>query len=98
MLNHQSYRFTASLIEVLLSTQPGSQHHVFSAFASSLTRFTITDAIDLEEGEPPLTADTVNKTELYGPVGAMDRLFQKSDRTCNALLSHGLPNTQSARS
>jgi len=56
-----------------------------------LTEFTITDAIDLEEGELKLTERTLRQVQYYGKVRAADRLFEKSDGMCDALLSHG-PN------
>ncbi|KIL64994.1 hypothetical protein M378DRAFT_105538 [Amanita muscaria Koide BX008] len=77
------YRFTASLIELLLYTQPGSPHRILSAFARSLTQFTITDAIDLEEGEPVLTPDTVDKISTFRELNTIDRLFEGRDQGCD---------------
>ncbi|KAF8351495.1 hypothetical protein F5887DRAFT_211424 [Amanita rubescens] len=74
------YRFTASLIELLLYIQPGSPHRILSAFAKSMTQFTITDAIDLEEEEPPLTDTTIDKIKGYGQLGAVDRLFKDGNQ------------------
>jgi len=84
MLNHQSYRFTATLIELLLFTQPESPHRVLSAFVHHLTGFTLTDAIDLEEREHPLTNNTFDEMRLYRQVAEGDHLFEKSGGTCNA--------------
>ena len=72
--------------------QPTSRHRVLSAFVYTLTG-TITDAIDLEEHEPPLTAETGH----FEKINAVHRLFDETDCMCNTLLNHGLPNTQSAR-
>ncbi|KAM6495008.1 hypothetical protein JOM56_009631 [Amanita muscaria] len=77
------YWFTASLIELLLYTQPGSPHRILSAFARSLTQFTITDAIDLEEGEPVLTPDTVDKISTFRELSTVDRLFEGRDQGCD---------------
>jgi hypothetical protein len=76
--HHRSYRFTASLIELLL-LEPNSPHRALSAFAESLTGFTITDALDLEEPEPLLSAHTLHRIKGYGPVGTVDRLFETQD-------------------
>jgi len=86
MLNHHSYRFTASLIELLLATM--SPHRVLSAFAKSLTGFTITDALDLEELEPPLSEGMLNRIEAYGPVGTVDRLFERQECVYDTFLTH----------
>ena len=86
-MNYYSYRFTASLIELLLFTQSTSRHRVLSAFIRSLTGFRVTDASDLEEEEPPLTKDILECIEnYYGPVGDEDCLFEKSSSRCNVLL------------
>ena len=59
-----------------------------------MTQFTITDAIDLEEGEPVLTPDTVDKISTFRELSTVDRLFGRHDRTCNVLLSHRVPDTR----
>src|SRR6266545_2979249 len=86
MLNHFSYRFTAALIElVILSAQPNSRHCILSAFVHSLTGFTLTDAIDLEEREESLTTATCDQMRYYKQVAEVDRFFEKSGGMCNAL-------------
>ena len=86
-MNCYSYRFTASLIELLLFTQVTSRHRVLSAFIYALTGFRVTDAIDLEEEEPPLTYGIPEHIKnYYGPVGEKDRLFGKLNGRCNVLL------------
>jgi len=86
LLNHYSYRFTASLIEsIILSAQPNSRHRILSAFVHSLTGFTLTDAIDLEEREESLTTATRNQMSYYKQVAEADRFFEKSGGMCNAL-------------
>ncbi len=63
-----------------------------------MTQFTITDAIDLEEGEPVLTPHTVDKISSFRELGGIDRLIEGRDqgrnRTCNVLLSHSVPDTR----
>ena len=93
MFDHKSYRPTASLIELLLYTQPNSPHRVLSAFVKSLTGFTITDAVDLEEREPALTVQTTKMLEYYEPVSLVHSLSKGSDRTCSVLLIRGVPDT-----
>jgi hypothetical protein len=44
----------------------------------------LTDAIDLEEREHPLTNNTLNEMRLYLQVAEGDRLFEKPDGTYNA--------------
>ena len=86
-MNYHSYRFTASLIELLLFTQSTSRHRVLSAFIYALTGFRVTDTIDLEEDEPPLTNGiSEHIANFYGPVGDEDRLFGKLKGRCNVLL------------
>ena len=46
-------------------------------FAEHLTGFKITDAIELENGEPPVSPDLSSKIELYGPLTELDRLFKE---------------------
>ena len=49
-----------------------------------MTGFTLTDALDLEEGEPPLTSQTLDKVMSYDRVSTAHRLFQEENRTYNA--------------
>ena len=86
-MNYYSYRFTASLIELLLFTQSTSRHRVLSAFIHALTGFRVTDAIDLEEEEPPLANGIFEHIENhYGLVGDEDRLFGKLKGRCPTVL------------
>ncbi|KIM39923.1 hypothetical protein M413DRAFT_446839 [Hebeloma cylindrosporum] len=76
------YRPTACLLELLRSTQanqPNSQHRILSALVYTLTGFTLTDAIDLEEAEPALTSETTGKMVKYLPISSAERLFQGSN-------------------
>src|SRR5487761_1805062 len=96
MSNYSSYRLTASLIE-LLYTQPHSRHRILSAFVKALTNFTLTDAVDLEEGEPTLTVDTIRAIEYYQPVSLVHRLYDEPDSMYNISVSHELSNTRTTR-
>lgn len=49
-----------------------------------MTGFSLTDALDLEEEEPPLTPQTLDKVMFYDRVSTAHRLFQEDDRTYNA--------------
>jgi hypothetical protein len=66
MSNHSSYRFTADLMELLLCAPPGSPHRTLTAFVHSVTGFKLTDAIDLEEEEPPITTAIDDRIGHYG--------------------------------
>jgi hypothetical protein len=68
ILNPSSHQFTADLIELLLCAPPGSPHRILSALVHSLTGFNLTDATDLEEGEPPITTDIHDQIMHYGPI------------------------------
>lgn len=97
MFNHKSYRPTASLIELLLYTQPNSRHRVLSAFVRRLTGFTLTDAVELEGREPALTVETMNMLEYYEPISLVHSLSKGSDSTCSVLLIRGVPDTRFSR-
>ena len=84
-LNDYSYRFTASLIELLLFAQSASRHRVLSAFIFALTGFRVTDATDLEEEESPLSEKLREHiTNFYGPIS--EENFRKLNGMCNVLL------------
>jgi hypothetical protein len=80
ILNPSSHRFTADLIELLLCAPPGSPHRILSALVHSLTGFNLTDATDLEEGEPPITIDIRDQIMHYGQVVG-DKILEH--RTCS---------------
>jgi hypothetical protein len=81
--NHDSHRLTASLIELSLRSGAGSRHRVLTAFAGRLTGFTITDAIELENEELPVSDAKDFMIEYYVPLSTMDRLFVERDRRCH---------------
>lgn len=52
-----------------------------------MTGFTVTDALDLEEEEEPLSSTIIEHiVNYYGPIGEKDRLFGKLKGMCNVLL------------
>ena len=68
LLIDYSYRLTASLIEILLHSDNVPHHRVLTLFTEHLTGFKITDAIELEAGEPPISPDLAAKIESYRPL------------------------------
>ncbi|KAF8338350.1 hypothetical protein F5887DRAFT_1137571 [Amanita rubescens] len=71
------YRLTASLIEIFLYSEDVPRHRVLTSFAERLTGFKITDAIELEAGEPPISPDLDKKIKKYQPLTELDRLFKE---------------------
>lgn len=71
-----SYRLTASLIEIFLHSDNVPRHRVLTLFAEHLTGFKITNAIELEAGEPPIFPDLVDKIKSYQPLTELRRLFE----------------------
>ena len=70
-----SHRFTASFIELLLSETNVSPHRALTKFVRHVTKFTLTDATDLEFEEPPLSPNLFGKIESYGKIVSADRLL-----------------------
>ncbi|KAF8340839.1 hypothetical protein F5887DRAFT_919439 [Amanita rubescens] len=58
------YRLTASLIELFLHQ------------SANLSPHRITDAIDLEDGEPPISSELERTINDYQPLTELDRLFE----------------------
>jgi hypothetical protein len=48
-----------------------------------LSGFTITDAIDLEDGERPISLDLSSKIERYGQLTAVDHLSKEQNSWCH---------------
>ena len=64
---------------------------MLTAFVKRLTDFNIVDATELEEAEPPISADLSKMIESYRPVTSLDRLFKGTDSKCSmSFLMHGL--------
>ena len=74
-----SYRFTASVIELLLSEQSVPRHRVLTEFIEKTTGFTLTDAKDLEDKEPPLSKELMKKIRKYGPITSAGALFEQNN-------------------
>lgn len=70
------YRLTASLIEIFLHSENVPRHRVLTSFANRLTGFKITDAIELEAGEPHISPDLDRKIQSYQPLTELRRLFR----------------------
>ena len=63
---------------------------MLTAFVKRLTDFNIVDATELEEEEPPISADLSMMIESYQPVTSLDRLFKGTGGKCTiSLLMHG---------
>ncbi|KAM6495491.1 hypothetical protein JOM56_008197 [Amanita muscaria] len=80
------YRLTASLIEIFLHSENVPRHRVLTSFANCLTGFKITDAIELEAGEPHISPDLDRKIQSYHPLTGLRRLFKGeglSNSQCN---------------
>ncbi|KAF8309783.1 hypothetical protein F5887DRAFT_1091838 [Amanita rubescens] len=73
------YRLTASLIELLLYSENVPRHRILTLFAEHLTGFKITDAIDLEAGEPPISPDLYRKIKTYQPLIGLDHLVKEGE-------------------
>ena len=66
-----SYRFTASLIELLRHADNLPRHRILTECARRISGFTITDTLDLEaeEGEiPPVIMDKIDQLVYIGMV------------------------------
>lgn len=74
-----SYRFTASVIELLLYEENVPRHRVLTQFIAHTTGFTPTDATDLEEGEAPISQALFGKIASYGQITSAERLFHQND-------------------
>jgi hypothetical protein len=85
-----SHRLTPNLIGLFLSSQNVPRHRVLTLFAEHLTRLKITDALELEDGEYPVSPNLSSKIALYGPLTELDRLFEEPKLTnsqCNTSLT-----------
>ncbi|KAM6500713.1 hypothetical protein JOM56_003727 [Amanita muscaria] len=71
------YRLTASLIELFLHSENVPRHRVLTSFAEHLTGFKITDAIELEADEPPISPDLDEKIKTYRSLTELGRLFKE---------------------
>ncbi|KAF8642054.1 hypothetical protein AX14_009794, partial [Amanita brunnescens Koide BX004] len=65
------------LIEIFLHSKNVPRHRVLTSFAERLTGFKITDAIDLEAGEPHISSDLDEKIKSYRPLTLLRCLFEE---------------------
>jgi hypothetical protein len=77
ILHISSPRLTASLLELLLSSDNVPRHRVLTAFAKHLTGFTISDAIDLENEEGPISYELKTEMNKYEELSLVGQLFEK---------------------
>ncbi|KAF8521901.1 hypothetical protein BU17DRAFT_87449 [Hysterangium stoloniferum] len=74
------HRLTASLIELFICFENVPRHRVLTFFVENLTGFKITDAIELEDDEPPISPELYTLICHYGPICDLDRLFNEKNR------------------
>jgi len=87
ILHNFSPRLTASLLELLLSSADVSRHRVLNAFAKHLTGFTLSDAIDLENKENPISDNLITEMKKYGRLSLTRQLFERSGSECHPLIN-----------
>ena len=78
-----SFRLTASLIELFLSSESVPRHRVLTEFVEGLTGFKIIDATELEDEEPFISDELYKKIRSYQPITSLDRLFTEPNSKCN---------------
>ncbi|KAF8521957.1 hypothetical protein BU17DRAFT_64682 [Hysterangium stoloniferum] len=74
------HRLTASLIELFICLENIPRHRVLTSFVEHLTGFKITDAIELEDGEPPISPELSVLISNHQPINELDRIFNKKNR------------------
>ncbi|KAF8510678.1 hypothetical protein BU17DRAFT_97886 [Hysterangium stoloniferum] len=74
------HRLTASLIELFIHSENVPRHRVLTSFAEQLTGFKITDAIDLEDDEPPISPELSTSISHYRSISQLDRVFNERNR------------------
>ncbi|KAF8510406.1 hypothetical protein BU17DRAFT_98110 [Hysterangium stoloniferum] len=70
------YRLTASLIELFICFENVPRHRVLTSFVKHMTGFRLTDAIELEDGEPLISPELTEKIYSYHPVCEWKHLFK----------------------
>ncbi|KAF8517282.1 hypothetical protein BU17DRAFT_91994 [Hysterangium stoloniferum] len=74
------HRLTASFIEPFLCFENVPRHRVFTSFVEQLTGFKITDAIELEAGEPPISLEMSWMIGRYNPICDLNHLVKEQNR------------------
>ncbi|KAF8512020.1 hypothetical protein BU17DRAFT_96669 [Hysterangium stoloniferum] len=74
------HRLTASLIELFICLENVPRHRVLTSFVEHLTGFKITDAIELEGGEPPISPELSVLISNHQPINELDRIFNEKNR------------------
>ncbi|KAF8508345.1 hypothetical protein BU17DRAFT_70833 [Hysterangium stoloniferum] len=84
------HRLTASLIELFIYSENVPGHRVLTSFAERLTGFKITEAIDLEDDEPPICPELSTLISHYRSIGKLDRVFNEKNRPPTYLIGEEL--------
>ncbi|KAF8498457.1 hypothetical protein BU17DRAFT_72319 [Hysterangium stoloniferum] len=74
------HRLTASLIELFICLDNVPRHRVLTSFAQRLTGFKVTDAIELEDNEPPISPELSTLISNSQPISELDRVFNENNR------------------
>ncbi|KAF8512673.1 hypothetical protein BU17DRAFT_96067 [Hysterangium stoloniferum] len=74
------HRLTASLIELFICLKNVPRHRVLTSFAERLTGFRVTDAIELEDDEPPISPELSVSILNYRPFSGLKRIFNAKNR------------------
>lgn len=78
-----SHRPRADLIELFLRSGSVSRHRILTLFVERLTGFKITDAVQLEASEPPISLELSSEIQLYQPICEFDHLCKEPNGQCN---------------
>ncbi|KAF8516724.1 hypothetical protein BU17DRAFT_92559 [Hysterangium stoloniferum] len=74
------HRLTASLIELFLCFENVPRHRVFTSFVEQLTGFKLTDTIELEAGEPPISLEMSSMIGHYSPICDLNHICKEQNR------------------
>ncbi|KAF8521967.1 hypothetical protein BU17DRAFT_64689 [Hysterangium stoloniferum] len=83
------YRLTASLIELFICFENVPRHRVLTLFVKHMTGFRLTDAIELEDGEPLISPALTEKIYYYHPVCEWMHLFKENRSEATTIAIEG---------
>ncbi|KAF8497010.1 hypothetical protein BU17DRAFT_72416 [Hysterangium stoloniferum] len=86
------HRLTASLIELFICLENVPRHHVLTSFAERLTGFKVTDAIELEDDEPPISPELSALISHYRSIGELEHVFNEENSQCNISFTNARTN------
>ncbi|KAF8519086.1 hypothetical protein BU17DRAFT_90258 [Hysterangium stoloniferum] len=72
------HRLTASLIELFIGLKSVPRHRVLTSLVEHLTGFRVTDAIELEDDEPPISPELSVLIDEYRPLSGSKRVFENN--------------------